>query len=146
MKKKLPLVLILVAFVAVVSLNLARTTFSVQKRSTFAAVESSPILASALGTPVEIGWPRGKGFERFSTRNGGDNIFFRYPVTGPKGEAELSGSVQNINDQGWAGEFKVETVSTSTLVDGKYVSSSPRVLAVGSYSLEGVAQPMRLPD
>jgi hypothetical protein len=42
MRGKLGIAALFLAFAVVVSLNLARTTFSVQKRSTFAAVESSP--------------------------------------------------------------------------------------------------------
>ena len=146
MKSKLGIVLVLAAFAGLIAANLARTTFSVQKRTTFAAVTSSALVASALGSPVEIGWPRGKGFERFSTRDDRDVITMRYPVRGPNGEAELSAGIQNVGGQGWVGEYRVEPVSTQTLVDGQYVSAPTRIRGVGSYDLDGSAQAMRPPQ
>jgi hypothetical protein len=95
---------------------------------------------------VTIGWPSGKGLQRWSTNDDRDVISFTYPVSGPRGAAELTGMVQNAGGQGWAGEYKVATLSTQTLVDGKYVSSPTRVLGVGTYAPDGTAQPLHAPQ
>ena len=132
-------------FVALISVNLARTTFSVQKRSTLAEVEASPLLTDALGTPLSFSTGQKAGTERFSTRDDRDVINLRDHASGPKGEAELSAMVQNASGQGWAGDYRVQTLSKPTLVDGKYVSSESKVLAVGSYAADGTAQPLHAP-
>lgn len=106
---------------------------------TVALVESSPVVAEALGDDVSVSLAIAKIFDREVTRAmaGNDRVRLYTTVSGSRGEAMLDLSAENVDGQGWAGTFSLRTEGRRVLRDGNYVGEGGGTLLEGTYAPDG---------
>lgn len=103
-------------------------------------VESDPSVAEALGGPVSVSLAATRTLSRdwlLRLRTGQDRVHVITWASGPDGDADLTISADNHNDQGWVGNFSVILPGRRVLRDGAYVTQDRRVLLEGSFALDG---------
>jgi hypothetical protein len=141
-KKHIPIVVVLVGLVGLGAVNLSKTYFSKPVRSVVSEVEANPEVAKAFGAPVSVALLRSYKLERYSLRDRDvDVLNFRTRVKGSSAEGELTMTVRNEGDQGWAGAYEVRTSERSQLVNGSYQQTPARSIVTGRFDADGQALP-----
>jgi hypothetical protein len=123
----------------------ARSAPPVEK--TVALIESSPTVRAALGDDVSVSLAVARIFERElpQAMSGNDRVRLFTEVSGSRGEATLDLSAQNIDGQGWAGEFSLETRGRQVLRNGGYVMEGARAILEGTFAPDGTPQTTSAP-
>lgn len=142
----MPFVLLFLAFMVLVVLGshfFARTAPPLSRAVEL--VEKDARVTALVGSPAKVSLTTTTRLKRnpLNALRGQDVVSVLSTVEGPKGEATFRLEARNIDGQGWAGTFAVESSGRSVLVDGKYANEGSGVVIEGDFAPDGAARPKK---